>query len=293
MSITISNIQRMCMQDGPGIRTTVFLKGCSIHCPWCSNPENLGKKKQYFYREINCIKNDNTCSLNPECIILKNKTDLYKLDCDSDSITCKVQAIGVYGKEYSVGELHQVLTKDQKYWGHQGGVTFSGGEALLSMKELEPLMQLLKNDHVHLAMETSLFAHQELLKLALKYIDFFYVDVKILEQTECRNILGGDVTQYLENIELLISENTKKVIFRIPCSDMFTLTVRNIKLLKEFLLRYRNIPVEIFPLHNLAKSKYESLSKSMWTEENKLEEKLNLFLEWMKSTGIDAKKINI
>lgn len=292
MSIIISNIQRMCMHDGPGLRTTVFLKGCSIHCPWCSNPENMSYRRQYFYNESKCLKQNGTCFFNPECIALEDIKKLYAADCTNNWLECQAQALGIFGKEYTTDQLYNILIKDKKYWKNNGGITFSGGEALMHMEKLEPLMQMLKEDNVHLAVETSLFIDEKLLKIAMKCIDFFYVDVKVLGQSECKNILGGDINQYKKNVGILCNSN-KEIIFRIPCSEEYTLTKGNIELLKEFLQKYNDVPVEIFQLHKLAQSKYDSLGKDMWKSNRSSEEKMATLMEWMKSTGIFATKISI
>ena len=106
MEHLLSNIQRMCMQDGPGIRTTVFMKGCGIHCPWCSNPENLSFEAEEYTRS---------------------------------------DGKGVYGSSYSIDEIYQEIIKDKDYWGSDGGVTFSGGEALMHMDFLQELFRRLKD----------------------------------------------------------------------------------------------------------------------------------------------------
>ncbi len=154
--ILITNIQRFSLYDGPGIRTTVFLKGCSLRCPWCSNPENLVDKVQNYTK---------------------------------DGVN------GIYGKYCSCDELYFELMKDRQFYdskprGQQqtwdclnkipGGVTFSGGECLLQMKQLKPLMEKLYAESVHMAVETSLFVACSDLKTAIQYIDLFYVDVKLL-----------------------------------------------------------------------------------------------------------------
>lgn len=225
MSIRVTNIQRMCFDDGPGIRTTVFLKGCSLRCPWCSNPENLKfEKENYFIPE-------------------RGKK-------------------GVYGKDYEPEELLEELLKDRKYWGADGGVTFSGGEALLQAQELESLWRMLKAEGIHLAVETGLFVSDRQVELADRYIDYFYVDVKLLEAKLCREVLGGDVAGYLKNVERLAAAGAD-IHFRVPCSMEYVLGADNRELLFRFFKKYVVFPIEIFGIHNLGKAKYESLNKKI------------------------------
>lgn len=215
MSVRITNIQRMCFDDGPGIRTTVFLKGCSIHCPWCSNPENLSFERQA---------------------------------CNGKE----------YGRSYEPEELVQILKKDQKFWGADGGVTFSGGEALMQAPGLEEVWRLLKKEQIHIAAESALFVPTDYLRIAMKYIDFFYVDVKILDPVPCKAILGGDIELYLRNVALL-AENHSNIHFRVPCSEESVLKKENVRLLYDFFEQYSRYPIQIFALHNLGEKKYRDL----------------------------------
>lgn len=221
MSIRVTNVQRMCFDDGPGIRTTVFMKGCSLHCPWCSNPENIRYEKQEY----------------------------------SDSGQKKR---GIYGRDYEPEELLEELMKDRKYWGTDGGVTFSGGEALLQAEDLEPVWKRLKAERVHLAVETALFVPEGQLDIAAKYIDYFYVDVKLLDQRLCRSVLGGDLRQYLNNMERL-AEREANIHFRVPCSGEYTLNRGSIEQLLAFFSRYPSYPIEIFSIHDMGNAKYKSL----------------------------------
>lgn len=230
-SIIVSNIQRMCFHDGPGIRTTVFLKGCSIHCPWCSNPENI---------------------------------NFFKEDYMVDGVK------GFYGLEYSSEQLIKILLKDQMFWGENGGVTFSGGEALMQAKSLENVFTVLKQKSVNIAVESAMFVPEEYLRIALEYIDYFIIDVKILDSFLCKNVLGGELDTYLSNIEKIYKAK-KKMIFRIPCNYEYTFTDRNKDMIKNFLMKYKNNKVQLFAIHDLGKEKYNSLRRSFW-EHRKLEE---------------------
>lgn len=223
--IRVTNIQRMCFDDGPGIRTTVFLKGCAIHCPWCSNPENISfEKQEYIYN-----KNDN-------CIY------------------------GTYGEDYDWSELLEYIKKDYAFWGAEGGVTFSGGDPVMQAKELEPLLHQLKMEHISVAMETSLFVPKVLLKIVSKYVDFYFVDTKILDKKMCFDVLGGDIDVYMDNVAWLV-ENKGNINFRVPCSEKYVLTKHNRNLLCTFFAKYKSFPIEIFSLHNLGEDKYRALGK--------------------------------
>lgn len=226
MKVRISNIQRFCLNDGPGIRTTVFLKGCNLKCPWCANPENLDFKPTPYY-------NENT----------------------------KEQ--GVFGKDMEVQELFDEIIKDKKYYEiNDGGVTFSGGEALLQVKVLEPLLQKLKEEKINICIETALQVPTEFVEIATKYIDEFIIDIKILDEIDCKKVLNGNIELYYKNLDILASKD-KIDVFRIPLVNEYTIRDKNIQKIVELLKKYKAKKIEIFKIHNLAESKYKSIGKEI------------------------------
>ncbi len=227
--VMITNIQRFSLHDGPGIRTTVFCKGCSLHCPWCSNPENI----QYTIEEH--TKDDGK---------------------------------GTYGRLVSCDELYDELIKDKIFYaqfgvgaglkGMPGGVTFSGGEPLLQFDRLEPLLQRLRNEKIHICTETALFVPKEQLRIAIEYVDLFYIDIKILDADTCHKTLGGQITQYLTNIGRVFSAQ-KPVVFRVPVIGGYTDDEMNRDLIIKLLNWYRPKKVELIKEHNLGREKYLTL----------------------------------
>lgn len=255
MKVRVSNIQRFSLHDGPGIRTTVFLKGCNLKCPWCANPENLDFEPTKYF-------NENT----------------------------KEQ--GYFGQDIEALELYNEIIKDKQYYKmNNGGVTFSGGEPLLQIKALEPLFEKLKYEKINMCIETSLQVPTELVEIATKYIDEFIIDIKILDKQQCKKVLKGDIELYYKNLDLL---STKKQIdiFRIPLINEYTLKESNIEKIIELLKKYPAQKVEIFKIHNLAESKYKSIGKEMIKfseiEDSKVRElyeklrKLNINIEIIK-----------
>lgn len=251
--LIITNIQRMCFHDGPGIRTTVFLKGCSVHCPWCSNPENISFATQEYINE---------------------------------------KGIGIYGREYSLEQLLEEIKKDEHFFGQEGGVTFSGGEALMQTKELMPLLEKLKLLGIHVAVETALFVPTEFVHKVVEYIDYFIVDVKMLDKDMCKKVLGGDLDLYFDNIDYLY-DNNKINIFRVPLCYEYTFTDDNIARLEEFLIAYNDVPVQIFSIHKLGEIKYNSLGMKA-PEMNKVaDDDINSLCNKLRNRGIKAEVIRI
>lgn len=283
MAIRITNIQRFCLNDGPGIRTTVFLKGCNLHCPWCANPENLSYALQYYYKQEQCRQN--LCDKKECCLALQNGEGFLENNVDSERNLCSYNAIGIYGQDYSTEELLKEILKDEVYMQINGGVTFSGGEALLQIRELEEVLMKLKEKKIHIAIETALFVSTQLLEIALEYVDFFYVDVKILETNSCKEVLGADVDLFKKNVKRL-TQTEKEVVFRVPGNRQYTLTDKNIMLLKEFFCSYSDYKVELFQVHNLAESKYNSLGKQIWKNSQDATQILQELSCWLKEQGI-------
>lgn len=235
--IILTNIQRFSLHDGPGIRTTVFLKGCSLRCPWCCNPENLCNQIQ------NYIKDGNS---------------------------------GVYGKYYTADEVYKEVIKDKKFYNGEvndykitepflldklpGGVTFSGGECIMQIKQIEPLIEKLKEEHIHMAVETCLFAPQENVNLAIKYIDLFYVDMKILDSKLCEKHQNGRMELYMSNLNVLLNTG-KPIVIRIPVIGGYTDGIENRSAICKFLDMHKKrlLKVELIKEHNFGLSKYKSL----------------------------------
>ena len=175
MKVIVSNIQRFSLHDGPGIRTTVFFKGCNLKCHWCSNPENMNF-------EIEKYKDGNEEKF--------------------------------YGYEIELEDLEKEILKDKAFYETGGGVTFSGGEPLLQFDKIEPLLEKLKKENINICIETALSVREELVDIAIKYVDEFIIDIKILDKDNV-NKINGNIELYESNIKKIF-ESGKKVIFRIP-----------------------------------------------------------------------------
>ena len=222
-TITVSNIQRFSLHDGPGIRTTVFLKGCSLHCPWCANPENMIQNIETFVWE---------------------KKEY------------------IYGKNLSLQNIFDECIKDKIFYGDEGGVTFSGGEPLLQVEQYEPLLQKFKNENINLCTETALFVSRNNVELSAKYFDFYYIDIKILDKNKCKNIIGGELDIYYKNVKYLLQKN-KQIQFRMPLIESYTTEIENIKLIVKFCLNNKIKKLELIKGHNLGHKKYQTMGKKM------------------------------
>lgn len=220
--ILVTNIQRYCLHDGPGIRTTVFMKGCNLHCPWCSNPENICKAQEKY------------------------------VDLDG--------SIGVYGKYLSVEDIFNEVLKDKMFYLQGGGVTFSGGEPLLKIREIKPLIERLKQENINVCVETALFVEKEDVEIASDIVDIFLVDFKIADKKLCHKILGGNLEIYLKNLMFL--KDTRKIYsIRIPLIPHYTSRRENLEQMIHILKAVNPKQIELIQGHNLAKEKYKSLRR--------------------------------
>lgn len=223
MKVLLSNIQRFSLHDGPGIRTTVFFKGCSIRCPWCANPETIA----------GCV----------------------------EKYTDEAGYVGTFGYECTLEKLKTEILKDMTFYNNFGGVTYSGGEAILQADCLTGLMKELHKLGINQCMETSLFVPTKDLEKVLPFIDEWIVDVKILNKDLCRKILGGNLDVYMENVKRL-SVQGKRAVFRFPVVKPHTANQDNINALIEFLDRFKPDRIEIFNVHRLGARKYQLLGKA-------------------------------
>ena len=224
-NLLITNIQRFCLSDGPGIRTTCFFKGCTVNCPWCCNPENINSCVEEYFDE-----NGDTLS---------------------------------FGKYYSNEELFEILLKDKLFYNEIGGITFSGGEALLQFYKYEPLLKMLKDSKINICIETSLFVDNNTLNDSLKHFDYYIVDIKILDEDKCKRIVGGNFSLFNTNLDTLLKSN-KPITIRIPVIKDYTdgsdNKIKIVSLIKR-IADNKNIKcIELLKGHNLAKHKYECLA---------------------------------
>ena len=228
-TVRVTNIQRFCLHDGPGIRTTVFLKGCSIHCPWCCNPENISCDLQTWY------------------------------DTDGTS--------GVYGYDITLEDMLEEIKKDEAFYIDGGGITLSGGEPLLQIERCVPLLRELKDNGISIAVETALFVDECTVMTALKYVDCWYVDMKLMVPELCRNILGGDSDIYKHNLKL-VAEKARSLCVRIPC-HYYVADDENIKAIVKIIRSNAIREVELLEIHDLAKKKYRVLEMEDLNDEQK------------------------
>ena len=291
------DIQSYSVHDGPGCRTTIFMKGCFLNCEWCANPESWDVKKQLMYTKSRCKNNTgctlclNACKNNGVIIDENNLLKFNREKCNScDEMDCaKVcynQALKTCGKEYTVSEVMRIINRDRQFWRGNGGVTFSGGEPFFQKSFFLELLKRCKENYIHNAIETTAFIDTETFLHAMKYIDFAFVDIKHMDREKHREKTGVYNDIILKNIETLVESGWKgRLILRMPVIKDYNDTEENILQIIEFMKRLDLFEINLLPFHRLGDSKWNQLGKkySYQSEEETPKEKLeylqNIFLD--------------
>lgn len=239
----IFDIQRNSFVDGPGIRTTVFFKGCNLQCAWCHNPESQSAKPQMLFYQARCTK----------CGRCANVTEK-----DTDFI-CFHDAKEICGREYTSDEVLKEVVKDKAFYDHSnGGVTFSGGECMLQIDFLCEILKKCKESGIHTAVDTAGNVPWESFKLVLPYTDLFLYDVKLFDREKHIQYTGADNKRILNNLQKLFTADAK-VWIRIPVIGGINDSTEEMREIKSFLKPYQPRKIELLPYHNLGAHKYEAL----------------------------------
>lgn len=261
MKSLIVDIKRNALDDGPGIRTLIFFKGCPLSCVWCQNPETQSIKQEIKFEGVYCAgcgKCVEVCE--QEAINLQYKyrikRDICNL-CGRCIEVCPNQAYGFVGKEYSIEELMDIILKDKVFYDNTGGgVTFSGGEPTVHFEFLGNLLIELKKKGIHSCLETCGFFNLENLeKKLLPHLDLIYYDLKIFDPKEHEQYCGVSNEIIFKNFEYLIEKQEVKILPRIPLIPGITTSRQNLKKLKYY-LKSKNIKkIGLLPYNPLWLSK--------------------------------------
>jgi len=296
----ILEIQRMSTEDGPGIRTTVFMKGCSLECTWCHNPESISFKSELQWMKTSCISCKicvSTCvhnalsSIETEILINRNNC----IVCGECVEECPSAALEILGNDTELNELTEEVLKDRAYFEKSGGgVTVSGGEPALQADFTSEFLKKIKQAGIHTAIDTCGFSSKASYEKILPYVDLVLFDIKEINPDKHKLYTGKSNKKIFENL-LFISEyiknNNKELWIRTPIIPDATAKDENIEGIGKFIAENTiNATVwELCAFNNLCNDKYERLYKVWKYKNNDLLEAETLlhFTELAKKTGVN------
>ncbi|MHA1893343.1 MAG: glycyl-radical enzyme activating protein [Candidatus Helarchaeota archaeon] len=261
----IFNIQKYSIEDGPGIRTTVFFKGCPLRCKWCHNVESIKPHPQIVWNAVKCIGCGECIKACPQKAIIATKeglkTDREKCtNCGACAEACPSGARELIGYEITINELIKEVEKDKPFYDNSGGgVTASGGEPTLQSEFIIEFFKKCKERGINVALDTSGFCKWERLNKILEHVDLVLYDMKVFDEKKHVEYTGISNKIILENLQK-INAIGKEIWIRVPVIPIFTASEENIQQIGEYIKDFSHITrVDLLPFHKLGVSKYEKL----------------------------------
>ena len=264
----IFDLKKYSINDGPGIRTTVFFKGCPLRCRWCHNPEGQSFSPEIMIRSSRCLTGCSECLIAcPEGAITKT-ADVPVLDrqkcnaCGKCSDVCPAQAIELVGRKLTSAELIKEIEKDRIFQEQSGGgVTFSGGEPLSQADFLSEVLDACQKKEIHTTVDTCGFVPTYVLEKIARKTDLFLYDLKVMDEKKHLAFTGASNRLILENLARLVAMG-KNIIIRIPIVPGVNDDEKNIREVAQFLRSLGAVrEISLLPYHKLGRSKYRGLEK--------------------------------
>lgn len=260
----IFNIQKFSVHDGPGIRTTVFMKGCPLRCAWCSNPESQSFLPELLVREINCKQCGACLAVCPQGAIRITKKAGRKIDrqkCNSCLLcveSCLFDSLKPCGKTMIVRDVLEEVLQDRLFYKNSGGgVTLSGGEPLAQSKFVRDLLAECKKEGLHTVLETAGHGSWKEIEKALRFVDLILFDIKHLDSVRHQRTTGVKNNIIMENLHKAAAMNP--VWLRVPLIAGFNDSAGHIKKIAELGRDVGAQKISLLPYHEGGKSKCEQL----------------------------------
>lgn len=293
----VSNIQRFSTKDGPGIRTTVFFKGCPLSCIWCHNPETQSPKPQLMISDENCVRCGRCVYECPNGAVKESDgriiTDRDKCTvCQRCTDVCFYNARALSGKPYTQEEIAEVILRDKPFYIESGGgATFSGGECMLYPEFLEKILYILQEERVHIAIDTSGFAPFESFLKVLPYTDLFLYDIKAFSPKLHEEFTGVPNELIWDNL-FRLCEKGARVNLRLPLIEGCNADIDEVEHIADRTAKLDLAGVNLLPYHDMGKYKYIKLGRAYDDFMSApAPEKLEHFVKIFKSKGFKNVKI--
>ncbi len=299
----IFNVQRFTIHDGPGIRTELFLKGCNLRCDWCSNPESFIKQPQIGFYGNTCIGTDICGDCATVCdagglIIHDNKVVGTNRNACTNCLSCFKEcpsdALKKWGDKLTVTEAMDIIRRDKNYYKeNNGGVTLSGGEALLQPKFVKEVFKQCREEGIHTCLETALHVKPEVLDDVLPYTDMIITDIKHMNTDIHKARTGVHNEQILSNMKKIAKFKNTVVVLRIPVIPNFNADEKSINDIGDFILNEMNnniAQLQLLRYRPLGIEKYEALgidyTMSIDKERSEFEQEIREYVEMLKKKNI-------
>ena len=294
----VFNIQRFSIHDGPGVRTTIFFKGCPLRCLWCDNPEGQKAAPEMVFWKERCILCETCVGICPHNaiktarrkskIIVKSRCTV----CGRCLDTCYSRALEQTGRYVSIDEVLEEVNRDRIFFeASGGGITASGGEPTAQPEFVVELLRRCKERQIHTAIETCGYAEWSILEKVLKYTDLVLYDIKEMDPVKHKEFVGVHNDLILENARKISSDLIPMVV-RIPIIPGYNDSERNIEATGRFISELRRVSeVNLLPYHRFGEAKYKRLGLKYELKELKppREENIKSIREAMESYGLEVK----
>jgi pyruvate formate lyase activating enzyme len=261
----VFNIQRFSVNDGPGIRTTVFFKGCPLHCRWCHNPESIAQVQELVLRSDRCVRCGDCFSHCRNGAIQRANGGYTTIrdacvECGECIEVCSAEAREIAGKEMDVAEVMKEIEKDVIFYEQSGGgASFSGGEPLLQHEFLFSLLEACNGKGIHTVVDTTGFTSPEILQKLSRFVDLFLYDLKTMDDSKHVEYIGVTNSLILGNLKRL-AEWGKEVVVRMPIIPGVNDDTAGLRQAGEFIQSLGNVrEIHLLPYHTTGLEKYKRL----------------------------------
>ena len=293
----IFDIKKYAIHDGPGIRTTVFFKGCPLACRWCHNPEGINIESERIYHRERCIGCGECIQICPQKVLIQTAEGVFSnpakcVRCRACAEHCPSEAVEFIGQKMTVAEVVRQIEKDIAFYDESGGgITLSGGEPLMQPEFLLELLDACADLDLHRIVDTTGYADAKLMLNVAEKTDLFLYDLKLMDDDKHREFTGVSNEQILNNLKLL-AQNAARIQVRIPIIPGINDDTENIERTGDFVSSLSGVEqVSILPFHNSARAKYGRLGMECISSdiETPTEAQLKAIAEQLKNSGLQVK----